>query len=1424
MAEIIDSTGNVPFLGMNLSSNMLALKPGQASYILNGVPKSGVCKNARSTKKAITLTPGFKYISSCTLTGTTKLIFSKHPSTTVCEIGIFDSLQNTYTTVIASKLFNFQLTKPITGKVKIAYNGNRIVYFTDGFNLRRRLDLDNIPFVNGDIDIDSINVDSKYNIPQIKIEKVVDNGALQSGSYFVFGQYADANGNGLTSMFTPVGAIPITRNGNSDSYAFIEGIASGQPTNKAIVVSFNNLDTSFDHYNVGIVRVVGGVKRAFIINTFPTSQSKIIINGQGNAPIEIPLSDLATSNNIYTTAGTLEQCGDILIWGDLKAKKQPNLQPFFNKLRVEWQVSRHRCDDNEANHVNPINSVYKKVLRSGEVYGIGIVIRWNNGSKSSVFHIPNRELNKSNDGSLITSVRDQYGANVPSGQWDGFSNYVGPDAIAGEPRWKQFNTAFVKGTELVGAEGPAEYGEFGYYESTNLYPNNKAVWGDLAGKPIRFHRAPDSSIIHIHDQGGNNGIDKNPYLNFLGFRFNNIEQVIASLPKEVRDEMQGYEVVITDRAFNKSVIASGILYNTLFNNWKTQDWGTDDVRLYSNYPFNDLRPDVYHNKKAIGNIKASGLNDRYRNDVFTFVSPDTSFKKTALSNSRFLIHGEVYGTCRSYWKYLSPYPKFFDRNNSDDDDCGSQVIALGWYNNFSKSRYGNISRKIKEAMYVPFNVQVSTGNIGSVLHNVGRESTVVIGFTDPLANTVNADTSRAIQHQSDVGCVRERPFTRSISAHYGSIFSFIENQYGSIFDIRYRYTNYDSYNVKNNSLIFGGDTFIGRFAIKRQLPFYSYAQQYITTSDGSKSIKFNFGTNLPGYGYNYNSDSNNARKISTLLCGTGSELGQLPLIYSSVPIIYTEADDNLNLRLNGELPFETFYQNLLNGGVQLDEYLGVKHIDKDNYCVINSDYSQSNDLSIYDNGSPFYDPTDTDDVDFYGRVIYSLPSSAEDIFDNWRIYLPRNYYDFPKTEGRIIDIRYIGQYRTIFRLENGTFIDQLYTSMETTENTISLGSGKLFSKKPEKIVTADNINVGTNHSLDFVNTPFGAFMACAELGEVYQFGTNLQTISSNDAQTWFNENLPFKLNKQISMKGEHQLTAASGIGLIGTFDYEHKLYILTKKDYELVNIENRFRYKYENGKFYFDDKEVQLTDSVHFKDLSFTISYSPLTNLWYSFYSFLPDFYISLGLKVYSGQNIEADVDINSHDGSTFTTFYGKKYPHIIDMPLAAEGLMDRTAMWFGFITKCYSDLGDDRKGEQRYKTFSKAILYNNYQCSGELRFKVKDPLKLSTFFSTLKNGNNYREIELKRSGSMFAFSGIYDLYKKSAFGSLGFFTRDWAIRKDYPYLDKVLDHSALDYKRDYKEMLAISDLHINCRYFYEDNESELSTYLINIVDKKFII
>jgi hypothetical protein len=1416
MSELIEGNGAIPFLGMNLTQNPLALKQGQASFILNGVPRSGANRNAKGNRKTFPLSPGFKYLGKSNHSPTVKIIFSLNPITKEGEIGYYQN--DHYEKVVTSTKFNFQINKPIRAVSKIGYDKHVIVYFTDAYNNRRRLDLNDIPRINGDLDVDAISVSQNYSIPDIKLIGVTENGALLSGGYYVYGEYSDANGNALTSPFTPVGAIPVTKNALSDSFSFIEGVASNQVTNKAIAVEFAGLDLSYQYYNVGIVRVMNGVKRAFIVSTFPTSQSRITITGQGKAPIEIDPATIDLNTAIYTTAKTVEACGNVLVWGGMKAKKQPNLQIHFNNLKLQWQVDRQRADDNQNNHVNPINTAYKRVFRMGEAYGFGVVIRWKNGSKSQVYQVIGRRKNQDSGGSVVSNTVDQYGVPVPSGQWDSYNGYVGNDSQPGKERWQQFNTAYIKGTDLAGTTGPAEYGEFGYYESTYTYPNDPLVWGDLAGKPILLHRMPDSSVIHLHDEAGSRGVDEPVYLNFLGVRFLNIEEVMAGLPADVRNEMQGYEIVVTDRLFNKSVIASGLIYNTPYTNWRTQDWGKDDVRLYPNYPFNCLTEDRYHEKVSINgdSVPQHKLQDRYRKDVFTFLGSDTSFKKTGLVNARLQVHGELYGTSKNYWRYLSPYPKFFDRTNSADDDCAGEMIALGWYNNFKKVKYGNVSRQLKEAMYVPFNVQVSTGNIGVTMHNIGRESTVVLGVDKELQDPSIVDKSRAIQWETDVGCVRERPFQRAISAYYASIQNFIDNQYGNVFDMKFRYTNFNNFNVRNKSIVFGGDTFVGRFTMKRQMQFYTYAQSYIAMGNGDKAIRFDYGANIPGYGYNYNPDGNNARNNSTTLCREGGELGIVPILYSSIPIFYTEADDNINLRLNGELPFETFYQNLLNGSVQLDEFLGIKHVDKDNYFVVNTDFSDLNTISTYSNGSPFY-KVDADDQDFYGRVVYSLASSSEDIFDNWRVYLPLNYYDFPKTEGRIVDIRYLGQYRTLFRLENGLFIDQLYTTMESSESSIRLGSGKLFSRPPEAIVTADNRNAGTNHAFEFNNTPFGAFMTSAQSGEVYLLGQSLKTISGNDAQTWFNENLPLKLATQIDLKGDIDVVH-NGLGLLSEFDNDHKLWFLTKKDYSLVNPEQAGRYRYENGVFYYDNGVVELSNTSHFRNCSFTISYSPVSELWYSYHSFIPDFYMSMDLSLYTGINTESDVNFWKHDSKRFCEYYGKTYQHIVEMGIPFKNMEDRFGLWYAFITKAYKS-EDNRRKEQYLTTFHKAIIYNSKQCSGLLKFVIKDELDLSTILKDLQVFPDMKEVELKRFGSQFCFSGVYDI-SNSSYGSEGFFTTDWNILKNQYFIDKVLDPSLLDYKRDYKEMLALNDLFVICRYIYEDNDVELNTYFVTSVDK----
>jgi hypothetical protein len=480
-------------------------------------------------------------------------------------------------------------------------------------------------------------------------------------------------------------------------------------------------------------------------------------------------------------------------------------------------------------------------------------------------------------------------------------------------------------------EGAHIYGECGYYESTERYPNNPDVWGDNAGKPMRFVVMPDvadAPIISNNKTGGVLGSINLPnsdvYINKLGLRSPNIETIIDSLPSEIKAQMEGWEIVRADRRNNKRVLASGIIQNMRFTDWSE---GTDqasidaitaggnagadlddDFRLYQNFPLNDLRPDFYV-RSPIPAVGPLGLTQRtpnpnYRKDVFSFVSPDTSFNKNMLFQGDAIVHGLMYGTAMYSNAWLSPYPELKDKGN-DSDLSAYQSVVVGHYNNYKRSAPGNIRRKLKESMYIPFNAQVSGGNAGIPVHNITRNSTVLLAMNKSLADPDIQDTSQMQVYRDAGGWPDGKTATGMTSSHYVSIISNIANQYGGVFDARWCSTNQDETMVKNNQVFFGGDSYLGAFANKRQMVFFKNAQAYINFDDGSEGVDLKTSESIKSVSFNYLAARKNAKRDSRTegqdpggFLDTG-DLGFLPVIYTGIPYFFCESDYNLDLRMLG---------------------------------------------------------------------------------------------------------------------------------------------------------------------------------------------------------------------------------------------------------------------------------------------------------------------------------------------------------------------------------------------------------------------------------------------------------------------------------------------------------------------------------------------
>jgi hypothetical protein len=1406
----------IPYLGMNLEDDPAGLAAGELSFVLNGVLNDGFgtspfISNAPATELAYQYPAGYIELNKTPLDAGRSVCFLVNPESGDCQIGIATNLS--YNLIKAHKGLNFRIDSQIQCKVKRSYNGDYYAYWVDFHNPIRLMNLDKPPVVrlrNADgtvtltdeLDIDQLKLFKNYELPELEAVELLNVGRIQSGGLFVLMQYSDARGNGLTAWHRMSGKIAIIRDSISDAYENITGCPSGLPTNKAVKLRITGADLSFTHLNIGVVRVTDGVMAGFRVATISTAQTEYIYSG-ANTELPVPISEMLVPPAIYETGKTIEESDGSLLIGNLYGKPAINLQPFVNQVQVQWQSYRTLPDDREHSHKNPLFAAYFQSYRRDEVVVPGIVFEFADGSESEAYPFIGRKADRKADGESFAHTTDLLGNTINPLTWDTQVLPINDDTYENTtlPRWRVYNTATIEGTRapLPFAAGLSAYGECGYWESTERYPDNAAVWGANAGQPIRFPKMPDAALLPLMQSEATIFGFTTHYVNHLGLFFPNLEAVINSMPVEIRTQIKGWRIVRAERQFNKSVLASGLIYNCYEQDFRETQDADPDVRLYPNYPLNDLRPDAYINSRYQYPVSPNDIifgipdhfNTRYRKDIFTFLSPDTTLQKAALSNTELKISGELFGNALCYHRWVNPFPKLRE-HGSENDQAALQGLALADYTNVRKPVNGHTRRRLKEAMYIPMDGYVSGGNAGRSFWNRGRESTVMLALDKELNDPVMPDRSRFIMTNEDNAPVLEQfksnpenanisvKVNRPVSAHYATIKQNLPNQYGGIFNLKWVETGFTKAKYLKEGLCMGGDTYIGQFSDKRQAVFYDELQDWMDSDDGADGIDLKGGMLIPGTRYYYRNAGSNPRNDSRMMLednsgwfgGDHKDLGFLTLFMHGVPQFWVESDINIALRLEGEAEWECIYPGLHDGATQVQQWLGIKNIDKDNYNGVNIDLSGYNNARFISNQDPLYEPGKTERTHYSTRVIKSLRSQPEDIYDNWQIFKPLDYYDFAKSRGALWDIRYVGQSRTLFRFERSLQITSLQQSLATSEGQIVLGTGRLFAQDPQELVHTDLGYAGTTSQWAFNLTPFGAFMVDTYTKAVFQFSQGLQEISNNKAAPWFQRNLPFKLSAQLIGIPTDNPANPSGIGLHSGWDPLHKLWLLTKKDYEFKDGELAKSAEYRDGSIYINGAPVSLQDRSLFIDRSWTIGYSPLTQRWFTF-SFIPDAYHLDADCLVSVVSEAGTSAVHRHNSkSKMLTFYGKRAPFIIEFVHKLDGISEYVSNTMSFMAQAYRYSGQDFR-PVRDTSFNKAVLYNSYQCSGVLNLKVLDPNNLS-LRRTLKADITSRDIQLQLVKGKWNFADYWDIAKSDNFFTLA----------PGGQIDKELITEALDYAK----------------------------------------
>lgn len=130
-----------------------------------------------------------------------------------------------------------------------------------------------------------------------------------------------------------------------------------------------------------------------------------------------------------------------------------------------------------------------------------------------------------------------------------------------------------------------------------------------------------------------------------------------------------------------------------------------------------------------------------------------------------------------------------------------------------------------------------------------------------------------------------------------------------------------------------------------------------------------------------------------------------------------------------------------------------------------------------------------------------------------------------------------------------------------------------------------------------------------------------------------------------------------------------------------------------------------------FKDVSWTVSYSPLYDSWISYYSFTPDYAVSFNDYFQTGHNNDSEKQgLWSHllTNKSYQVFYGKKYSWTIEVPFKNE-YVSKVLEAVNISADTYRYHNEFDYAHARKKSFDSAVIYNSTNNTGVLKLNYSD-------------------------------------------------------------------------------------------------------------------
>ena len=599
--------------------------------------------------------------------------------TPISEIGLFDEKTCTYNLIVrdTGSCLNFSQLYPIIGVSKGLSDCTTQLYWDDGNNPSRTINIgdsaawpypvndavnpplhwEGVPYVQrnaspdptckdlvdtNQLDCDKLRLVRLTDVPCLEVSKGDGLGTLPNGSYQATIAYT-VEGVKVTDYLALSNLQPLWSHDNQTG---------------SLQITLSNIDTDYDEFELVIISSVNQQTVCKRIGVYSTTTTSILLDAINADLITVPIDQIPIRSLAYERTEAMYEVNNYLIRVAPTTTLDFNYQPLANQIKAKWVAADYPADYYYKGGNKP------SFMRD-EVYAFFIRWVYKTGEKSSSYHIPGRAAEPARD---LYTVNGPDTSNVPL------------------PRWRiestAYKTDFTTFDRLSDGGVVTSKGRMGYWESTEKYPDNKPdVWGDLCGKPIRHHKMPEDILYDDRrraiEQVKLYNSDFNT-ISILGVEFENIQRPVDNNNRPI-ENIIGYEILVGSREGHRSIVAKGLLNN--MRSYDIPNEITNRKGLYVNYPYNSTNFDPFlgEDKDRVrenraytqtkGGSKDDDLFDGRSGDddivmfdgveksLFSFHSPETTFRNPFLSATELKVYAEVSGNVIGKFTEAEDHPK-----------------------------------------------------------------------------------------------------------------------------------------------------------------------------------------------------------------------------------------------------------------------------------------------------------------------------------------------------------------------------------------------------------------------------------------------------------------------------------------------------------------------------------------------------------------------------------------------------------------------------------------------------------------------------------------------------------------------------------------------------------------------------------------------